>query len=425
MITTLSDEVYTLPPGTLLITDALANTPIGIAGIKGGKAAEVTPETTDLVIEAAHFDGALIRRVAQELHLFTDASQRFQNRPHPLLVEYGMRDVLALITEVAGGEVVGVTDVSAAHTMAAPVSVSLVRINSLLGSSYTTTEVESAFTRLGLPCATQADTFTVIPPFERTDLTIPEDLIEEVGRIMGYDEIPARELPPLTETPDQARYRGIERMKDQLVEQGFIEVSTQSFAREGAVVLANPLDIEKPALRTSLEENLSEALAKAKYVAPLVLAPKQKPKLFEVGTVFPKEGEYLELRMTEQAWEGVPTHDNLSVAKLEDYGKDYEPKSYPLSAFAPFSVYPFITRDIAFWAPSGTDEVPTQSLIRTHAGELCTRVDLFDRFEKEGRTSLGYRLVFQSTERTLTDEEVNTLMEPVIEALIGQGFEVR
>ncbi len=428
--TTLSNEEFTLNPNVQIITDANADSAVGIAGIKGGKSAEVTTETTDLIVESANFDGTTTRRAAQSLRLFTDASVRFQNRPSPELAAYGMRDVLALIQEIAGGEVVGVVDEYPAPASApAPVSVSLAKINSVLGSDFSREEIENVFKRLGLLCVSSSGpnttTFSVAPPFERTDLVIPEDLVEEVGCIIGYDKVPATELPPVASAPDQARFRGIERMKDELVEQGFIEVSTQSFAKKGDIVLANPLDKNMPALRTSLENNLNEALARAKLNAPLVLAPNQKPKLFEVGTVFPNAGEHLELRMTEAAWEGVPTHDNLSVAKLEDYGKDYEPKRYELGAYQPFSAYPFIARDIALWVPAGIDVGHTMSYIRQYAGELLVRLDQFDRFEKEGKVSLAFRLVFQSMERTLTDEEANRIMERVYEGLKKAGFEVR
>ena len=214
-------------------------------------------------------------------------------------------------------------------------------------------------------------------------------------------------------------YRGIERL-DQLVEQGFIEVSTQSFAKNGDIILANPLDKTKPALRTSLEENLHNALDRAKQYAPLVLPPKQPVKLFEVGTVFPEEGEYLELRMTERVKEwgdAVGVSDNLSVAKLEDYGKDYMPVQYTLGAYKQFSVYPFITRDIALWVPSGTEVSVIESIIRENAGEFLVRLDQFDHFEKEGRVSYAFRLVFQSMERTLTDEEVGIIMANITAGL--------
>jgi phenylalanyl-tRNA synthetase beta chain len=427
-ITTLTNDEYELGEQVLLITDAHVDIPIGIAGIKGGKHAEVTGDTTDIIIEAANFDGTTTRRAAQSLKLFTEAGQRFQNRPSPELVAYGIRDVLTLITDIAGGEVEGVVDVYPTPPVVAPVSVTCTRINGLLGSTFSLAQVTDVFGRLGLDVSVDGETFTIVPPFERTDLTIPEDLIEEVGRIIGYDQISSMQFAAPDSAPEQSRFRGIERMKDQLVEQGFIEVSTQSFAKLGDIVLANPLDKKMPALRTTLETNLADALTRAKYIAPRILPPNQKPKLFEVGTVFPESGEYVELRMTERIpeWgDAVGTVDNLSVAKLEDYGKDYSPVRYELGAYQPFSLYPFITRDIALWVPSGTDVIPIEEMIRTHATALLARLDQFDQFEKEGRVSYAFRLVFESMERTLTDEEVNTIMENVAAALRAAEFEVR
>ncbi len=415
-ITTLSSEECDLNPNILLITDANAGSAVGIAGIKGGKSAEVTAETTDIIVESANFDGTLIRRGAQALKLFTDASVRFQNRPSPELASYGMRDVLALIKEVAGGEAVDVVDVYPSRAeRGTNVNVTLAQVNGILGSSFSQEDVASVFTRLGLPATCESQTFTVTPPFERTDLVIVEDLIEEVGRILGYDQIPAAELPPLRGEPDQARFRGIERVKDFLVECGFTEVSTQSFAKSGDIELANPLDKSMPALRTSLDENIKAALEQAKHYAPRVLEPKQKPKLFEIGTVFTKSGERLAVKTSEP----VPELPEISDAP------EYTPARHELGAYQLFSVYPFITRDIAFWAPADADYGLTMSIIREHAGELLVRLDQFDKFEKEGRVSLAFRLVFQSFERTLTDDEVNAIMEDISAALRAAGYEVR
>ncbi len=308
------------------------------------------------------------------------------------------------------------------------VDISLARINAILGSDFSEKEVEDVFRRLRFNTEKHGDMYRVAAPLPRTDIELPEDVTEEVGRILGYDRIPETELSSLSGAPDQARYRGIEKMKDQLVEQGFIEVSTQSFAKKGDIFLANPLDKTKPALRTSLEENLKDALERAKQYAPLVLPPKTALKLFEVGTVFPKEGEYLELRMTERvkAWgDAVSISDNLSVAKLEEYGKDYTPMRYTLSAYKPFSVYPFITRDIALWVPSGTEVSEIETGIRENAKELLVRLDQFDQFEKEGRVSYAFRLVFQSRERTLTDDEVSGIMANITAALSAKDYQVR
>jgi phenylalanyl-tRNA synthetase beta chain len=428
-ITTLSGDEFTLPAETLVIVDAHADAPVGIAGIKGGKAAEITEATTDIIIESAHFDGTRVRRASQALKLFTDASLRYQNKPSPELTAYGMRDVLALITDIAGGTIVGVTDVYAPGEAPAPVSVSRTKINNVLGSSLSLSQIEDALTRLAFTYTLTDETVTVEPPFERKDIAIPEDLIEEVGRICGYDVIPATPLPPFDGVVDQRRFNGIERMKDQLVEQGFTEVSTQSFSKKGDILLANPLDKTMPALRTSLEDNLTNAKERALHNAPRLVGPQGVLNLFEVGKVFPESGEYLELRMTErvEAWgDAAGVVDNLTIAKLDEYGKDYVPVRYELSPYTAFSIYPFITRDIAVWTPENIEARALEETIRSVAGPLLVRLDLFDQFSKDGRTSYAFRLVFESQDKTLTDEELVPVMEQVAQALVStHGCEVR
>jgi len=407
--------------GTLLITDGNSSKPLAIAGIKGGSQAGVTENTTDLIVESANFDGTMIRRTAQALKLITDASLRFQNRPSPELCAYGMRDVLSLITEIAGGEVEGVTDAyPACQERSREVSVSLSRINGVLGSDFSKEEVENVFKRLDLDTKTNGETFIVTPPFERIDLTPPaggpEDLAEEAGRVLGYDQVPATELPPVSNEPNHARYRGIEKVKDFLVEKGFTEISTQSFAKDGEVMLANPLDKNMPALRASLDENMKKALAQAVYSAPLVFTPNEKPKLFEIGTIFTKDSEKLEVKTSE------PISD---LPAIQD-DKNYIPQQYQLGSYQQFSVYPFITRDIALWVPSGTNASDVGKLIQNTAGELLVRTPYkFDEFSKDGKTSFAFSLIFQSFDRTLTDEEINVVIAGISEALKGEGYEVR
>jgi phenylalanyl-tRNA synthetase beta subunit len=304
-------------------------------------------------------------------------------------------------------------------------------MNGILGSGFSREEVESVFKRLALPYAVEDDVFSVTPPFERTDLTIPEDLAEEVGRIIGYDRVPTTELPAPAGAPDQARYRGIEKIKDQLVAEGYTEVSTQSFAKTGDIYLANPLDKENPALRKDLTQGIMKAGVAAVHYAPLFLPFNTPVKLFEFGTVFSKDGEHIELLKHEFS----PKSHSLTLGhgqakrflSEDDIPMDasYLPERHELGAYKPFSVYPFIVRDIAFWAPADVNDGPTMSIIRENAGELLMRLDQFDRFEKEGRVSLAFRLVFQSMERTLTDEEINGVMAGIVEALTKAGYEVR
>ncbi len=109
-ITVLTGESYTLTPDIFAFTDAVGGGLLDIAGIKGGLSSGVTEATTSLFLSAGTYDPTLLRRASQKLRLFTDASARYQNRPSPELTAYGMRNILALLAEVAGGTCVGVVD---------------------------------------------------------------------------------------------------------------------------------------------------------------------------------------------------------------------------------------------------------------------------------------------------------------------------
>jgi phenylalanyl-tRNA synthetase beta chain len=93
--------------------------------------------------------------------------------------------------------------------------------------------------------------------------------------------------------------------------------------------------------------------------------------------------------------------------------------------YAPLSAYPFVLRDIALWVPAGTAAETVHEIIKQNGGELLIKLDKFDEFSKEGRTSYAFHLVFQSHEKTLSDVEVNEVMGKVSAALTGKGFEIR
>ncbi|HYF29228.1 MAG TPA: phenylalanine--tRNA ligase beta subunit-related protein, partial [Candidatus Paceibacterota bacterium] len=447
----------TLPEGALVIADAVSDEALDIAGVKGGAASAITEASTDLYVSVCNFDGPRIRKTAQALNLFTDASTRFQNKLAPALAAYGMRDILALIEDVAGGECIGVADVYPSPEEPNAVTVPLGKVNGLLGSAYSMEEVAGAFERLGFAYTTTEDTFTVLPGFERRDLVIPEDLVEEAGRILGYEAIPSIELPLQKTAPDQRRYRGIERLKDFLIERGYSEVSTQSFAKEGEIELANPLQSDRPWLRPSLLPNLEEALHRAAQLAPRLVGPDADIRLFEIGNVFTADGEFLVLSLGARALSGKLSPDlvkdhvaaleqelflepakarysldasmveiNLADVNLEKLGEEYAPVEVRLGAYRPFSPYPFALRDIAVWTPEGTEESAVANLILSNAGELLVRLDRFDEFTKDGRTSYAFRLVFESMERTLSDADLDPAMQRITDALnAADGFSVR
>lgn len=435
-VTALTGDMYTLTDKMYVFANAETGEALDVAGIKGGKFSGVDEETTDLFISIGNYDGTTIRKTAQELKLFTDASSRFQNRPSPELTAYGMRDLLVLIKDVAGGTLEGVVDIYNHRPKVVVARVTQKQVVNLLGSEYSEEEIGEVFTRLGLSFEKNGEEFMVTSPFERTDIAIKEDLIEEVGRILGYDRLPPA-LLPVGGAVDQRRYFGIERIKDVLVKEGYTEVSTQSFAKSGEIQLANPLDVDNPYLRPSLVPNMQKALEQGKHTLPLVLPPKERLKLFEVGTVFKKDNEHLSLVVSERAPDldslvtAVPVmigdiaEYDLSLVDLEALGNGYVPERYALGVFKPFSQYPFVLRDIALWVSDGTSPDGVLTLIRETSTSLLVRADLFDTFAKDGRTSYAFRLVFQSMDRTLTDKEVGDVMSKVQTVLTDKGWQVR
>jgi phenylalanyl-tRNA synthetase beta subunit len=392
--------------------------PIGIAGVKGGAPASITEETADIIIESANFDGISVRRTAAALKLKTDASDRFQQVISQELAAYGMQQAVDLIQALAGGDVEGFTDVYPQPLEQKSVSVALSKINSVLGASLAQAEVGEIFARLGLAHQEKGEEFIVTPSFERLDLVIPEDLIEEVGRIKGYEFVPEIELPhPSQEPAVNARFAAMEQKREELMARGYSEVVTSAFAEKGDRVVANKVDGVRPYLRSSLAEGLADAYEKNSHNKD-VLGLKEV-KLFEIGTVWKKGAEEIVVGIADAS--GV-REEGLAASEADSYAK------LPVSAtlrYAPFSRYPHISRDIALWVSVQTTADEVLHAIRANAGELLTRAELFDEFKKGDRVSYAFRLVFQSFDKTLTDEDANARMESVYAAVREEGWEVR
>jgi len=427
----LDDKTYELNPLVMVIADAHKDVAIGVAGVKGGKPAGISESTKDIIIESANFDGASVRKTAQALKLRTDASQRFEQVISPEIAAYGMREAVALITELAGGVVGGFVDVYPSAIKPVPVSVSLSKINTVLGITLSGAEVADVFQRLDFPYKEEHDVFEVYPPFERLDLVIPEDLIEEVGRIIGYDHVPAIPLPPSIATPsiNQNFYKS-EAIRAWLMERGFSEVYTSVFAEKGERVVANKVDGVRPFLRTNLADGLAVALEK--NIRNKDLLGVDQVKIFEIGTVWRDGQEKVEYDIAVEKKKKAPTQEEYKkeldafVATLPQAPESYQTLALSKAErYQLFSKYPFIVRDIAMWVPTTTNPESVQSAITENAGDLLVRIALFDRFEKEERLSIAFRLIFQSFDRTLTDEEVNAIMQKVTTALTAQGFEIR
>lgn len=460
-ITSLSGDTYELNQSIELIVDAHTDTPLSLAGIKGGKHAEVTKETTTIILEAANFNPEITRKTSQALKLQTDASKRFENNLSSSLVPYALEACAKLIEEIAGATCEGYADNYPKVEQNPTVRVTLVQINALLGLTLTSDVVTDIFARLGFGVTQTGDVWDVVAPPERTDILIAEDLIAEVGRVYGYEHV-ASVVPatvPLTEY-NTRHYYG-EEIRRVLVEHGFSEVITSSFRKNDTITLQNALASDKGCMRSTLTKNIVEVLDRNIPYAPLLVV--SDIRVFEIGTVFHKTedgtdvSEHMSLaigvRTKQQGY--TPKDDvllkevvtaleaTLGVSLLGNYTQgvcesnlsnllaqlppptEYKQATSSERIFVPYSLYPFISRDVAVWVPEIIDAEAVAATIREKAGSLLVQLSLFDTFAKEGRISYAFRIIFQSFEKTLTDEEINPIMDSVYEALKAQGFEIR
>ncbi|OGG79594.1 hypothetical protein A3A39_02080 [Candidatus Kaiserbacteria bacterium RIFCSPLOWO2_01_FULL_54_13] len=420
----LDDKEYELTSSMLVIEDANAGKIVSIAGIKGGKPTGIDETTTDMFLEAANWDGVTIRKTSQALKLRTDASERFQQVISPELAAYGTRAAADLIVEIAGGEIVGFVDEYPKPQDKREVSVSLEQINGILGTKFTKVDVADVFKRLDLPhhCDEMSShcMFIVKVPFDRLDIVIPEDLAEEVGRIIGYDKIPAVDLSKFPKKSEiNKNFYAAEHTREDLISKGYSEVFTSVFAEKGERAVANKVGGEKPYLRTTLVDGLTEALERNSRNKDLLGL--EEVKVFEIGTVW-KDGK--EAMMIGTADLGGAREEPLRISGVTISRYDELPIS-PTKRYTSFSKYPFIVRDISLWVPAGTKSGEILEIVRVEAGELLVRSELFDTFEKGEKKSLAFRLVLQSFEKTLTDEEANAVMKRIYTVVKARGWEVR
>jgi phenylalanyl-tRNA synthetase beta chain len=461
-LTTLDEKSLTLDDSTLVIADT--EKPLGLAGIKGGKFSGISNTTTSVILESANFSGPLIRKTSQKYGIRTDASKRFENVISDALVEEGLRLTISLILECNPGATVSeIVDVYPKQEEVAQVSVSVAQINKVLGTNLTLEDVTKVFSSLLFTYTVNGDVCLVTVPAERLDIRIKEDLIEEVARVRGLASIPSV-LPSLTRKGVVHKRMYYEnKIRAILFEHGFSDIMTYSFGNVGEVEIMKGQASDKEKLRSTLGEGVKQAFQMNMLNAPLMKL--ETIKMYEFGNIFTKDSERRHFALciddgkkktsfTEEVEMllgeikrtlGVETIEYETVSsKPYVIEVDFdtliqtlpEPTGYepliqnPLSSsYKTISPYPFITRDIAMWVSDSTTWESVATLCAQVGNPLVVRVDLFDEFSKEidgvKKTSFAFRLVFQSFEKTLTDEEVNNMMEPYYKVFKENGYEIR
>jgi phenylalanyl-tRNA synthetase beta chain len=295
-IVTLDDTKRTLTEDHLVITNGME--PVALAGVMGGANSEVRDDTTTVFIESAYFTSPVIRKASKDHGLRSEASTRFEKGIDPARTKEALDRAAALMAEYAGGEVVGgIVEVNTLKEKEVTVTITLDRINRVLGTMITKDEVATILTNLQFAFTEDNGTFTITVPSRRRDISIEEDIIEEVARLYGYDRLPATlpvaESKPGKLTPYQAKRRQVRRY---LEDTGLFQAITYSltseekatmFALETAepIRLALPMSEERSALRQSLLPHLLEVASynRARQV--------ENVAVYETGAVYLANGE--------------------------------------------------------------------------------------------------------------------------------------
>ncbi len=495
----LNGSEVTLNAGSLVIADQ--NGPLALAGIMGGEPSSVTDATVDIFFESAFFSPEAIAGKAREYGLHTDSSHRFERGVSPAGQVDAIERATALLVAICGGQPgpLVVAEVSTHLPKRPPVRLRAERIERILGAAIPEARVTAILERLDMQVESADGEWLVTPPAHRFDIEIEVDLIEEVGRIYGYDNLPTS-LPHanlhMAEQPE-GLLRTL-RLKEHLVALGYQEAITYSFVEpkvqslldpaNPAVELANPISADMAVMRTTLWAGLipaarhnlnrqqervrlfesglrfqvehgaelprqTEGLAgivvgsalpeqwgtarraydffdlKGEVESLLGLLPQGEAYRFEVAShpaLHPGRSARILRGETHIGWLGalhpslakpldLPAATWLFELELDALGRA------ALPAFRELSRFPAVRRDLSFFIDRGVNAAAILDCVADVAPDSLQQLKLFDVYEGEhidsGRKSVALGLILQAQSSTLTDSEIDAIVEPVIAAL--------
>jgi len=464
-IEALDDKTYELLPDDLVIADEKG--PVAIAGVMGGKPAGVTDSSTEIVLEAAWFQPATVRRTSRRLGLVSDSSYRYERRVDPGSLLAARDRALALLIELTGATISSASSVvGAPPAPRGPITLRSKKVTALLGIEIPLDIIEKNLTRLGCEkrSMTPNDGTVWQPPTFRDDLAREIDLIEEIARLHGLDGVPSRVTTGLhPETDADRAHARLSRLRHTLAARGWDECVTDALIErrfatgDAALEMANPLSELQTHLRPALKTSLLQVAAKnlARGVAQL--------RLFEVGRVYEKreQSTHEPLRLgllvaglgQDAAWyQGERAADyfdlsgaidfllknvNINVKDILESGQIAQPElkihgiKIPVfyaeialdtwlartpqpERYKPVPAFPPVRRDLAIVLPKSVPQAQVEETIRAAKAPNLESVRLFDLFrDPKGekipadQKSLAYALTYRASDRTLTEREVN------------------
>ena len=479
-LVTLDGVERKLTPRDLLIADGAG--PVALAGVMGGDSTKVTGATRRVLLESAWFDPRTVRAMAHRHGLHTDASHRFGRGADPAMA-VPARDLLALrLRDWAGATLQSAWSVGTLPTPKAPVALSWAMVDRVAGHPVDPGRAADLLRALGCVLEEVSGGARVTPPTWRHDLACPEDLAEEVLRLLGYDGIPSV-LPPLESSPEPLAPGYLKRRKlaSRLANLGFFQTVTLGFGdpQEDALgdepprrALANPLGEDYSLMRGTLLRdldkvarlNLEKGARDVRFfeIAPVFEARPGQPlkETWTLGLVWGGEmgGEdpltpprklsgpegrshllgvlraigvpraeaeaFGRWELTEGGGTVLGWHFELPIDAIPDAGERVIPR------FAPFSRFPTVERDLSLLVgldqPYGALKAAMEAALAATPLQDLRCVDVFrHKSLPQGRQAWLMRLRFQAMDRTLTGEEVETWVLSALNAAQGLGAQLR
>lgn len=502
-IRTLDGELRELTPDQMVIADA--SKPQALAGIMGGADSEVDNSTVDIFLESAYFNPVSIRRTAKAHNLLTEAAQHFQRGADPNIVLWAINRTASLIQQLAGGKVLkGVIDIYPSKIESKTVKLRYERTQKRLGINVDKEYQKSVLVNLGFSIKKETNTeLEMQVPSWRHDVTLEEDLIEEIARFYGYDRIPEA-LPKIrqSETIFDTTYKKLHNIRCFLVNRGLTECFSWTFSNPeimkeldfpesflDMVEIQNPLSRNLRTMRTSIIPNLLMTAQKNHLEDRLAI--------FEIGPVFiptsellPNELQRLGILFTGYAEPRVWCYperrlidffdlkglcedllEELQVSykveitdfpvlhkgqalklvvqnetagylgklnpkishKLEISENTYIAEIYldrlltltpKRKVYKEISEFPSTSRDLAILIDEKVNYAEIIASLKTIGEGILRNIVVFDVYKgpqvPEGKKSLALSFTFCSNEKTLTDEEVNSIMNSIISTLANK-----
>ncbi len=488
-LTTIDNVERTLTSEDIVIADATHG--VGLAGVMGGLETEVEPDTKNIIIESAIFDSVKVRKTSKKI-VRSEASNRFEKGLDPERTTMAIERACRLLEEYAGGTVVtGTVEYDKTNNKEKEIEITFKNINDVLGTVIPNEEILNVFRKLGFTYKVNGETIKVKVPTRRLDISIKEDLIEEVSRIYGVDNIEGK-LPivPMRKGSYDKTQREI---RNKMIALGLKETLTYVLINDKEVngytldkfeplKLLDPITEDRNTLRYSMIPSLYKVYEYNK-------AREQKDiSIFEIGKGFYKKGEvygedtklcvlmsgkystglnnnktvdfyvikgiaeevldylgyagrysFMKQEMPKEMHPGQSAMINVNGSNIGMIGKIHPSvtkddvyvleinldelftKKVGKMKYKEFSKFPSINKDIALVVDKKSVSKDIEKVIKSAGGSLLTNIEVFDVYTGVGvgidKKSIAYSLTFSDMKKTLTDEEINGLMDKIIDAV--------